>query len=70
MSAEATEEMDLIPSTDAVRYRLARCATEAARLRRLLQLAVRRDREQERLRAFWPGASRVDCPLAEALSRG
>jgi hypothetical protein len=47
----ADDEPDLIPPTDEVRRHLARSATETNRLRRLLRLAVRRDREVERRQA-------------------
>jgi hypothetical protein len=40
---------DLIPPTEEVRRHLARHATEAVRLRKLLRLAVCRDRDEERL---------------------
>lgn len=49
-----------IPPTDAIRKRLAVTVTEAALLRQLLRLAVRREREARRLAAICGGPASGD----------
>lgn len=44
-----TPLLDAVPSSDEVRYRLAVAMTEVDLLRSLLRLAVRREREADRL---------------------
>jgi hypothetical protein len=46
--------LDIIPPTPEIRRALARSATEAALLRKLLRLAVAREREAERLARIFP----------------
>jgi hypothetical protein len=50
---------DPIPPTEVVRQLLALRCTETARLRQLLRLAVRRDRDAERLSGLLPPAGEV-----------